>query len=124
VAAGPAPVEKTLVHATLADVQHALRAPDAPPAATLPQRTAVSTIFMPPPAASSTPTPPPAASTSATPLRLLRRVGRADPERLDDYRAHGGYRALRRAFELGPAGVLREVTESRLLGRGGAAFPT
>ncbi|MGH3325014.1 MAG: F0F1 ATP synthase subunit gamma [Streptomyces sp.] len=33
-------------------------------------------------------------------------------------------RALRRAFALGPAGVLREVTDSGLLGRGGAAFPT
>jgi len=57
-------------------------------------------------------------------LRLLRRIGQADPESLDSYRAHGGYGALRRAFELGPAGVLREVSESRLLGRGGAAFPT
>ena len=35
--------------------------------------------------------------------------------------AAGG--ALRRAFELGPEGVVREVIESRLLGRGGAAFP-
>jgi NADH-quinone oxidoreductase subunit F len=57
-------------------------------------------------------------------LRLLRRVGSVDPGSLDDYRAQGGYAALRRAFELGPEGVLREVSESRLLGRGGAAFPT
>jgi NADH-quinone oxidoreductase subunit F len=57
-------------------------------------------------------------------LRLLRRVGVANPESLDDYRAAGGYLALRRAFELGPAGVLREVSASRLMGRGGAAFPT
>jgi NADH-quinone oxidoreductase subunit F len=57
-------------------------------------------------------------------LLLLGRVGVADPESLDDYRAHGGYTALRRAFALGPAGVIREVTESGLLGRGGAAFPT
>ena len=56
-------------------------------------------------------------------LRLLRRVGVVDPESLDDYRAHGGYDALRRAFELGPEGVLREVADSKLLGRGGAAFP-
>ena len=32
---------------------------------------------------------------------------------LDDYRAHGGYAALRRALALGPAGVIREVTDSR-----------
>ena len=57
-------------------------------------------------------------------LRLLRRVGVADPDSLDSYRAHGGYQALRRAVELGPVGVLREVSDSKLLGRGGAAFPT
>ena len=57
-------------------------------------------------------------------LRLLRRVGRVDPASLDDYRAHGGYAALRRALELGPEGVIREVKDSKLLGRGGAAFPT
>ncbi|MFD0007311.1 NAD(P)H-dependent oxidoreductase subunit E [Streptomyces sp. NPDC127178] len=57
-------------------------------------------------------------------LILLRRVGVVDPSSLDDYRAHGGYTALRRAFELGPAGVIREVTDSGLVGRGGAAFPT
>jgi NADH-quinone oxidoreductase subunit F len=58
-------------------------------------------------------------------LRLLRRIAAdVDPESLDAYRAHGGYTALHRAFELEPEGVVREVTESRLLGRGGAAFPT
>ncbi len=57
-------------------------------------------------------------------LRLLRRVGLADPASLDSYRAHGGYQALRRALALGPRGVIRELHESRLLGRGGAAFPT
>jgi NADH-quinone oxidoreductase subunit F len=57
-------------------------------------------------------------------LRLLARIGTADPESIDDYRAHGGYRALRRAFELGPDGVIREVLDSKLMGRGGAAFPT
>jgi NADH-quinone oxidoreductase subunit F len=31
---------------------------------------------------------------------------------------------LRRALDLGPEGVIREVTEAKLLGRGGAAFPT
>ncbi|MGZ4105589.1 MAG: NAD(P)H-dependent oxidoreductase subunit E, partial [Actinomycetota bacterium] len=55
---------------------------------------------------------------------LLRRVGVVDPESLDDYRAHGGYDALRIAIERGPAGVVREVTDAKLLGRGGAAFPT
>ena len=57
-------------------------------------------------------------------LRLLQRVGRVDPESLDAYRASGGYAALARAIELGPAGVIREVLDSKLMGRGGAAFPT
>jgi NADH-quinone oxidoreductase subunit F len=73
-------------------------------------------------------TPPPPPSTTppqiGTPgLRLLRRIGVAEPDSLDDYRAHGGYAALRRAFELGPEGVIREVIDSGLMGRGGAAFP-
>jgi len=57
-------------------------------------------------------------------LMLLRRVGRVDAESLDDYRAHGGYAALRRAVSLGRDWVVREVVASRLVGRGGAAFPT
>ncbi len=56
-------------------------------------------------------------------LRLLRRVGRVDPGSLDSYRAAGGYEMLRRAAA-GPAGVIRELKDARLLGRGGAAFPT
>jgi NADH-quinone oxidoreductase subunit F len=58
------------------------------------------------------------------PRKLLRRVGSVDPESIDSYRQHGGYTPLRRAIELGPEGVIREVTEAKLLGRGGAAFPT
>jgi NADH-quinone oxidoreductase subunit F len=57
-------------------------------------------------------------------LRLLRRVGVVDPASLDHYRALGGYTALRRALSVGPERVLREVTDSKLVGRGGAAFPT
>jgi NADH-quinone oxidoreductase subunit F len=56
--------------------------------------------------------------------RLLARMGKADPTSLESYRAHGGYRALARAIELGPERVIEEVTASKLLGRGGAAFPT
>src|SRR5437763_2459135 len=57
-------------------------------------------------------------------LRLLRRVGDVDPTSIDAYRAAGGYAALRRAVDLGPEGTIREVTDAKLLGRGGAAFPT
>ena len=61
---------------------------------------------------------------AAAQLTLLRRVGQADPERISDYRRHGGCAALRRAVELGPDGVLRELRDAKLQGRGGAAFPT
>ncbi len=57
-------------------------------------------------------------------LKLLARVGRIDPTSLDDYRAAGGFLALRRAFEMGAAAVVKEVVDSKLVGRGGAAFPT
>ncbi|MEJ8280761.1 NAD(P)H-dependent oxidoreductase subunit E [Pseudonocardia spirodelae] len=57
-------------------------------------------------------------------LRLLRRVGVVDPSSLDDYRARGGYSALRRAVALGPSRVIEELKASSLTGRGGAAFPT
>ena len=66
----------------------------------------------------------PSLSRGIPPIKLLRRVGVADPTSLDSYRHVGGYRALSRAFELGPAGVVQEVIVSNLLGRGGAAFPT
>ncbi len=57
-------------------------------------------------------------------LRLLRRAGVDDPTSIDDYRAHGGYEALRTAVEMGPEGVIQAVSDAKLLGRGGAAFPT
>ncbi len=57
-------------------------------------------------------------------LKLLRRVGRGCFADVDAYRSAGGYAALARAFELGPDGVIREVLASKLIGRGGAAFPT
>lgn len=56
-------------------------------------------------------------------LRLLRRVGQVDPTHLEGYRRLGGYDALKKAFEWGGERVIREVIESKLLGRGGAAFP-
>jgi NADH-quinone oxidoreductase subunit F len=56
--------------------------------------------------------------------RILRRVGKVDPSNISDYQAAGGFSALRRALELGPGRVITEVIESKLVGRGGAAFPT
>jgi len=52
------------------------------------------------------------------------RVGITDPVSLDDYLAHEGYRGLQNALKLAPAEIVKQVTDSGLRGRGGAAFPT
>jgi len=52
------------------------------------------------------------------------RLGVIDPMSLDDYRAHGGFAGLERALAMAPADIVKEVTDSGLRGRGGAAFPT
>ncbi|MCE2524411.1 MAG: NAD(P)H-dependent oxidoreductase subunit E [Acidimicrobiia bacterium] len=61
---------------------------------------------------------------AAGPAWLTGRIGVVDPASLEDYRAHGGYGALRTALAVGPDAVLREIADSGLRGRGGAAFPT
>ena len=60
----------------------------------------------------------------AAQLQLLRRVGLVDPTSLDDYVAHRGYLALHQALAMGPEAVIKEVNDAKLVGRGGAAFPT
>jgi NADH-quinone oxidoreductase subunit F len=57
-------------------------------------------------------------------FRLLQRIGSSASSTLEDYLRFAGYEGLRRALQLGAEGVLREVSASKLLGRGGAAFPT
>ena len=52
------------------------------------------------------------------------RCGVTDPVSLDDYAAHGGWKGLARAIEIGPEATVAEVTASGLRGRGGAGFPT
>jgi NADH-quinone oxidoreductase subunit F len=105
--AGPEPLAFSLAPATAAQVAAVLAGegpePPPPPEASLPQL---------------------ARPGGRAGLRLLRRVGVVDPASIDDYRAHGGYEALRVAVALGPEAVIREVKDAKLLGRGGAAFPT
>ena len=56
---------------------------------------------------------------------LTRWLDIPDLRKLEVYRAHGGYEALRKAlFDMTPEQMINEVKNSNLRGRGGAAFPT
>lgn len=56
---------------------------------------------------------------------VLENSGHVDPEKIDDYIARDGYKALVKALtEMTPGDVIREVTESGLRGRGGGGYPT
>ena len=56
---------------------------------------------------------------------ILRNCGHINPEKIDDYISHGGYRALEKALlRMKPQGVIDEVAKAGLRGRGGAGFPT
>ncbi len=52
------------------------------------------------------------------------RMGVTDPLSLADYQAHEGWAGLERALELDRAGIVQQVLDAGLRGRGGAAFPT
>ncbi|MBW6454682.1 MAG: NADH-quinone oxidoreductase subunit L [Trueperaceae bacterium] len=55
---------------------------------------------------------------------VLENMGEIDPNRIEDYIAHGGYRALRDAVNtMTPAGVIDVVQRSGLRGRGGGGYP-
>lgn len=57
--------------------------------------------------------------------RLLANLGRIDPGSIGSYREHGGYAGLERAIaHLGAEGVIKEVTDAGLRGRGGGGYPT
>ena len=56
---------------------------------------------------------------------VLKNCGVIDPERIEDYIALDGYKALEKClFELTPKEVIKEIKDSGLRGRGGAGFST
>jgi NADH-quinone oxidoreductase subunit F/NADP-reducing hydrogenase subunit HndC len=55
---------------------------------------------------------------------VLRNCGHIDPTSIDDYLASNGYNGFKRALELGPEGIGKEIEKSGLRGRGGAGFST
>jgi bidirectional [NiFe] hydrogenase diaphorase subunit len=56
---------------------------------------------------------------------VLENSGHIDPEKIDDYIARDGYKALVKVVtEMEPKDVIKEITESGLRGRGGGGYPT
>lgn len=53
----------------------------------------------------------------------LANVGVVTPSDLESYRAQGGLAGLEQALRMTPAQVIDEIRQSKLVGRGGAAFP-
>ncbi|MEQ1797140.1 MAG: NADH-quinone oxidoreductase subunit NuoF [Lacibacter sp.] len=55
----------------------------------------------------------------------LRNCGHLNPEKIEDYLVHDGYKAYDKVlFEMSPEDVIAEIKQSRIRGRGGAGFPT
>ena len=54
----------------------------------------------------------------------LKNAGQINPERIEDYIAADGYKALQQALQMPPERIIYELIQSGLRGRGGAGFST
>lgn len=54
---------------------------------------------------------------------LLKRVGQMNPVSVAEFVALGGFRGLQKALSMTRAQILDEMTDAKLMGRGGAAYP-
>jgi NADH-quinone oxidoreductase subunit F len=68
--------------------------------------------------------PEPEAKIYGDPLIKLCRAGRVNPLSLADYEENEGFAALRKAVDYAPEQIIDLLKESKILGRGGAMFPT
>ncbi len=55
---------------------------------------------------------------------VLNLCGVINPESIDDYIQHDGYKALEKSLNLKSENIIYELIDSKLRGRGGAGFPT
>lgn len=61
----------------------------------------------------------------STTIKLLSaNCGNIVPDSLDDYLKHSGYNGLKKAMKMEASEIIQEVKKSKLMGRGGAAYPT
>jgi len=57
-------------------------------------------------------------------IKVTKLAGKIAPVSFEEYCEQGGYKALKKIQEISPEGVIEEVKESGLRGRGGGGFPT
>src|SRR5207245_10997335 len=55
--------------------------------------------------------------------RLMAQCGVTDPENIDHYITHGGYEGLDKSLRMDADAIIKQMLDSGLWGRGGAAFP-
>lgn len=55
---------------------------------------------------------------------ITKNCGKIDPCNVDEYVKYDGFKGLKKALSMEPLEIVEEVKKSKLMGRGGAAYPT